>query len=68
MIEFLRIWTKVYSYFIDDGNKDKNTKDTKICVIKANFKFEDYKNCLEKSRLENKINHLENYETDENSL
>ena len=39
--------------------KDKKAKDNKKCVIKRKLKFENYKNCLEATHLENKINHLE---------
>ena len=39
--------------------KIKKAKDTKKCVIKRKLKFENYKNCLEATQLENKINHLE---------
>ena len=45
--------------------KIKSTiKGTKRCVIKKNLKFEDYKNYLEATQLENKINHLEKFEID----
>ena len=30
-----------------------------MCVIKRKLKFGNYKNCLEETKLENKINHLE---------
>ena len=30
-----------------------------MCVIKREFKFENYKNCLEATQPENKVNHLE---------
>ena len=33
-----------------------------MCAIKRKLKFEDHKNCLEATELENKINHLENNE------
>ena len=39
--------------------KDKKEKGKKKCVIKRKLKFENYKNCLEATHLENKINHLE---------
>ena len=32
-------------------------------VMKRKLKFENYKNCLEATQLENKINHLEKYKT-----
>ena len=56
---FVRLWTKTYSYLIHDGSKDKRAKGTKKYINKKNLKFEDYKNCLEVTRLENEINHLE---------
>ena len=31
--------------------KTKKAKDTKKCVIKRKFKFENYKNCLEETSL-----------------
>ena len=49
---------KTYSYLIDDGSEDKKAKGTKKCVIKRKLKFENYKNCLEATQLENKTNHL----------
>ena len=48
--------------------KMKKEKAQKKCVIKINFKFEDYRNCLEANQLENKIKHLEKNETDVNHL
>ena len=56
MVKVVRL-TKTYSYLIDYGSEDKNTKGTKTCVIKTKLKFENYKNCLEANQLEN--NHLE---------
>ena len=56
---FVRLWTKTYSYLIHDGSKDKRAKGTKKYINKKNLKFEDYKNFLEVTRLENEINHLE---------
>ena len=51
---------KSNSYLIDDVSGDKTAKCRKKCVIKGKLKFENYKNCLEETQLENKINHLEN--------
>ena len=39
--------------------KKKEQKVQKSISIKKKLKFEDYKNCLEVTRLENEINHLE---------
>ena len=62
MKKFVGLRSKTYSYLIDDGSKDKNAKDTKKCVINRKLKFEDHKNCLEATELENKINHPEKNE------
>ena len=43
--------------------KIRNQK-TQKSVIKRKLKFENYKNCLEATQLENKINHLEKDEID----
>ena len=50
---------KTYGYLIDDGSEDKKAKGTKQCVIKRKLKFENYENCLDTTRLENKIKYLE---------
>ena len=39
-------------------------KRHKKCVIKRKLKFEDYKNCLKATQLENKINHPEKKKID----
>ena len=39
--------------------KIKKAKDTKRCLINRKLKFENYKNCLGATQLENKINYLE---------
>ena len=66
--EFSGLRTKTYSYLRDNGSADKKAKGIKKQVIKRKLKFEDYKNCLEATQLENKINHLENNEIEVNSL
>ena len=53
--KFVELRAKTYSYLIDDGSEDKKAKGTKKCVIKRKLKFENYKNCLEATQLENKI-------------
>ena len=58
--KFVGLTAKTYSYLIDDGGEDKKAKGTKKCIIKIKLKFENYKNCLEATQLENKINYLEN--------
>ena len=59
MTKFVGLRAKSCSYLIDDGSEDKEAKDTKNCVKKRKIKFENYENCLEATKLENKINYLE---------
>ena len=66
--KFVRLKAKTYSYLIDDGRDDKKAKDTKKCVIKRKRKFENYKNFLKATQLENKINYLEKNKININSL
>ena len=44
--------------------KIKKAKCAKMCVIKRKLKFEDYKNSLEATQLDNKIKCLEKNRTD----
>ena len=53
---------------IDDGSEDKKAKDTKNCVIKRKLKFENDKNCLEATQLDNKIKYLEKNEINTDNL
>ena len=50
---------KTYNYLINDGSEDEKSKGTRKCAIKRKLKFENYKNCLRATQLENKIKHLE---------
>ena len=61
-------WDETQSYLTDDSDENKITKDTKKCVIKRNVKFEDYKNCLEATQLENKKYQLKKNKLDVESL
>ena len=65
MSKFVGLRAKTYT---DDGNEDKNPKGTKKCVIKRKLKFENYKNCLEGTELDNKINYLEKNKIDIDSI
>ena len=58
MTKFFGLRAKTYSYLIDDGSEDKKAKNTEKCVIKRILKFENYKNWLKTTQLENKINCL----------
>ena len=66
MTKFVALREKTYNCLIDDGSEDKKAKGTKMCVIK--LKFENYKNCLEVTQLDNKINHLEKNKINIDSL
>ena len=57
--EVLGLRKKRYSYLKDNNDEGKKPKRTRKHVIKWKFKFEDYKNCLEAAKIQNKINHLE---------
>ena len=48
--------------------EDKKAKGTKKCIIKTKVIIQDYKNCLQFSLIENKINHLKKSKIDEDSL
>ena len=50
---------KFISFLIVDGSVDKKQKAEKACAMKRKLKFENYKNCLEATQLESKINYLE---------
>ena len=50
---------KAYGYLIADRSKNKKAKDRKKCFINRKLKFENYKNCLEATQLDNKIKYLE---------
>ena len=64
MRKFVGLRAKTYSYLIDDGSEDKKAKSPKKCVIKIKLKFENYKNCLEATQLENQINYIEKNKID----
>ena len=64
MKEFAALRAKTYSYLTENSGENKNAKSTKEYVIKRKLKFEDYKNCLEATQLENKINQLEKNNVD----
>ena len=68
IVKLVGLRAKTYIYLLDGGSKDKKAKGTKNCVIKRKLKFENYKNCLEATQLENKINHLERNKNDIDSF
>ena len=68
MTKFVQLRAKTYSYLMDSHSKDENTKGTKKCVIKRKPKFENYKNCLEATLLQNEINYLKKNKINRDSL
>ena len=57
--KILGLKAKTYSYLIDDSSQEKKAKGTKKCVIKTKLAFENYKNCLEATQLDSKIDYLD---------
>ena len=71
MTKFVRLKTETYSYLIGDGIEGKKANGTKNCVIKRKlqyYKFENYKNSLEATKLQNKISDLEKNKINKDSL
>ena len=68
MTKLVGFRAKTYSYLIDNGNENKKAKDTKRFVIKGKLNFENYKNFLEATQLDNKFNYLEKNKTNIDSL
>ena len=59
MTRFVGLRAKTYNYLIDDGNEDKKAKGTNNCDIKRKLKFENYKDYLEATQVNNKIKYSE---------
>ena len=68
MVKFVGLRAKTDSYLINDSSEDKKAKVTKKCVMKRKIKFENYQNCLEATKLENKMNYLEKNEINIDSI
>ena len=51
MKEFCALRAKTYSYLMDDNSEVKKSTGTKKCVIKREFMFENYKDCLSKDKI-----------------
>ena len=66
MTKFIGLRAKTCIYLTDDGSEGKKAKDTKTCVMKKKkeLKFENNKNYLEATQLENKINYPEENQID----
>ena len=61
MEKFVALRAKIYNYLkylTNNNDADRKTKGREKCVIKTELKFQDFKNYLKATQLENKINHL----------
>ena len=68
MTKFVGLTAKTYSYLIDDSSEDKKARGTKKCSIKRKLKVENYRNCLEGTQIENKIDYPEKNKINIDSL
>ena len=51
MKKFVGLKAKTYTYLKRNNDEDKKEKETKKCVIKRKLEFQDFKNCLEETKL-----------------
>ena len=68
MKEFVGLRAKTYSHLKNNNDEDKKAEGKKKGVMKRKRKFEDYSNCTEAAKIENKIKHLEKNKIDVDSL
>ena len=68
MKEFVGLRAKTYSYLKSKNDEDKKAKGTKRCVIKSKLKFQDYKDFLEATQTDRKIEYLEKKKINVDSL
>ena len=68
MKKIVRLLAKTWSYLKDNNDEDKITKAIKKYAIKRKLAFKNYKNRLEATQLENKINNTKKIQTDIDSI
>ena len=68
MKKFVGLRAKTYSYLKNNNDEDKKAKGTKRCVIKSKLKFQDYKDFLEATQTDRKIEYLEKKKINVDSL
>ena len=68
MTKFVVLRANTYSYRIDDGSEYEKAKGAENFVIKRKFKFENYKNFLEATQVENTMNYFGKNEINLESL
>ena len=59
MKEFAALRAKTYTYLTNNKDQNKKAKGTKEYIIRREIKFEDHKNFLKATKLENKKQQLE---------
>ena len=59
MKEFAALRAKTYTYLTNNKDQNKKGKGTKEYIIRREIKFEDHKNFLKATKLENKKQQLE---------
>ena len=64
MTEIAASRPKINSYLTDYNDKNIKTQGTKKYIIKEKLQFKDYKNCLEATQPENKVNQLQKNKVD----
>ena len=57
--ELVRVRAKVYNYLENNNDEDEKAKGTKKCAIKWQYNNKTWKNYLEATAFENKINYEE---------
>ena len=59
MKEIAALRAKTYTYLTNNKDQNKKAKGTKEYIIRREIKFEDHKNFLKATKLENKKQQLE---------
>ena len=59
MKDFAALRAKIYTYLTNNKDQNKKAKGTKEYIIRREIKFEDHKNFLKATKLENKKQQLE---------
>ena len=58
MTRSVELQSKTYGYLVDPDSEGKKNKRRKMYIIKRKLKLEYYINCLQATRLENKMSCL----------
>ena len=66
MKQFCALRAKTYSYLMDDNREVKKSKGTKICVIKRELMFENYKDCLFNDKI--KLKSQQRFKSDQHKV